>query len=682
MTRHALHPQVEQLEAARLKQERRAEALQPWNRLKWQRSMVTRAFAALEKSLPPQWSQPMRLLGLGKTAPTDGALDPMEWEVSYDAMQAIDEFAAQYGRAGEWNMSDGEICQMAKRLAHGVAEMDSGAQSQDMEMDLPGRVDMLRLMLRMMGLQESTPLVGEPALKRGMDESWWRRMLRKHVARTVEAGAVRLGLVNRKNGGYASDATVRRRQGQIERNQNALKQSLFKNEADQVFTLAELVALSPSNPVIRGGELMTRIRGAEEYADARNHVGLFLTLTAPSRFHSVTLGNGGKPRLNKNYDGVSTPRDAQQWLCKMWGRVRAYLGRKKVNVKMYGIRVAEPHHDATPHWHALVWAECEAHAQIIEAAIRRWWLSEDANERGADKNRVNIKRMTSGSAAGYVAKYIAKSVGHAALADHLDVVQGQLWDVEQNDMPGHRRVDAWASCWGIRQFQAIGMPSVCVWRELRRVSKDQINTLRLDGDMTTWRAWGACHKHSVTRVTGENDDIKADWRRFMEAMGGHCVGRKKWHLRIARRPIRNLEEAEAQLKANPEKALTPLAGSVNQYGELVKTGRVVGLQTLQGRWLVSRRIAWRSIHIATETFDPEKCTDENGGKPLALGDARAAMPRAWTGFNNCTQRLNGDTWRKLFGRTRHEPEDWCSPHSPDSVLYRPQAATTSPNFSR
>ena len=658
------HPAIDAQEAEKLKAERRAEALRPWNRLKWHRGMVERAFTVLEKSLPPQWSQPIRLLGLGKTESTEGALAPMEWEASYDALQAIDEFAAKYGRAGEWNLSDWEICQMAKRLAHGVGEMDSGAQSEEIQMDVAGRVDMLRLMLRMLGLQESAPLVGEPAIKRGMDESWWRRMLRKHVARTVEAGAVRLGLVNRMNGGYASDATVRSRLGQIERNQNALKQSLFKNEAGQIFTLAELSALSPSNPVIRGGELMTRIRGAEEYADARNHVGLFLTLTVPSRFHPVTLGAGGRPRPNKNYDGVSTPRDAQQWLRKMWQRVRAYLGRKKVNVKMYGIRVAEPHHDATPHWHALVWAECEAHAQIIEAAIRKWWLSEDGDERGAAKNRVNIKRMIGGGAAGYVAKYIAKSVGHAALADHLDVVQGQLWDVAQNEMPGHCRVDAWAACWGIRQFQAIGMPSVCVWRELRRVGKDQIDALRLDGDKTTWKAWGACHKHG--------EDIKADWRLFMEAMGGHCVGRRNWYLRIARRPIRNYEQAAAELKANPEKALKPLAGSVNQYGEIIKTGRVVGLQTLQGRWLISRRIAWRSIHAATEAFDPEKCTDSDSGKTLALGEARAALPRAWTGFNNCTQRLNGDTWRKLFGRGDHEAEDWTSPDSPDSVLYQPK----------
>lgn len=31
--------------------------------------------------------------------------------------------------------------------------------------------------------------------------------------------------------------------------------------------------------------------------------------------------------------------------------------------------MAEPHHNATPHWHALLWCESEADAQALEAVI-------------------------------------------------------------------------------------------------------------------------------------------------------------------------------------------------------------------------------------------------------------------------------------------------------------------------
>lgn len=604
------------------------DSLKQWQRAKPAPWMAKRALDALLRAVPEQWRQPIELSGLGKLDLHSPDPAPV-WLQSWDAMQAIHEFDNRFGRASSWNLTDGEICEMAKRLVAEAQELDAGLVAEGS--DVPARLDAVRLLLRMLGVQESKPLQGEPDIKRAHDPSWWRRLLRKHVARVVEAGAVRLGIVNRKQGGYASDLTVRRREAQIHRNQEALKRSLFKNEAGQIWTLAELSALSPSNPVIRGGELMTRIRGAEEYADARNHVGLFLTFTAPSKFHPMTVGAGGKPRPNPKYDGVSTPRDAQQWLRKCWARLRAHLDNKQI--KIYGIRVAEPHHDATPHWHMLIWTESEAEARYVELAAKVWWLKEYGDEKGAAVNRVNCKRMESGGAAGYVAKYIAKSVGHAALADHLDVVQGQLWDVEQNDMPGHRRVDAWAACWGIRQFQAIGMPSVCVWRELRRVGKDQINDLHASGDTTTMRAWMACHREG---------DIQANWRVYMEAMGGHCVSRTKAHLRMAHRPL-----AE---------------GACNQYGEALRVGRVVGLQTRRGQWLVSRRMAWSPVAAETETFNPDTCTDSDSGCSLAVGEARAALPRAWTGFNNCRARLTGSLRRALLGRGRHEAED-CLPPS-------------------
>ena len=276
--------------------------------------------------------------------------------------------------------------------------------------------------------------------------------------------------VHKGLGGYVSHDGLARRQAQVKRNAEALGRTLFRNEAGQVYTLRELAELGTANPIVRGGELMTRIRGAEEYADARGHVGLFLTLTLPSKFHPVKLGSGGRPVPNKKYSGA-TPRDGQLWLRETWAKTRAALARK--GVKMYGLRVAEPHHDATPHWHALIWAEDEAGALAIEEKVRHYWLSEDGDERGAQENRVNIKRMVKGGAAGYVAKYIAKSVGHLALAEHQDVVEGQqiamdfgatdARDVKESGA-GHRRVDAWAAHWGIRQFQTIGMPSVTVWR--------------------------------------------------------------------------------------------------------------------------------------------------------------------------------------------------------------------------
>ncbi|UYL85544.1 replication protein [Acidovorax phage Alfacinha1] len=624
-------------------------SLAEWERHKPTAHAANRHMERVIKCAPAGWQAAIRsrfgataapVMGMAQTA-AEFLATPPDWAVAWDLMQSIAEYEDAYGAAAIWNLPDYDICEMAKKLATEADELDALCVGRGD--GLAARVDSIRMLVRCVGINEDKPIKGEPAIKRAQDAAWWRRRLRVHVARVVEAGAVGLGLVHKASGGYVSSDGLLRRQAQIKRNAEALSHTLYRNEAGQVFTLAELAELGTANPIIRGGELMTRIRGAEEYADANAHVGLFLTLTLPSRFHPVKLGSGGRPTPNRNYKGA-TPRDGQLWLRNMWAKTRAALARK--GVRMYGLRVAEPHHDATPHWHALVWAEHEEGAQQIEAAIRKYWLSDDGGERGAFENRVNVKRMVKGGAAGYVAKYIAKSVGHLALAEHMDVVQGQqiTMDFGEQGKPdvketgvGYRRVDAWAATWGIRQFQTIGMPSVTVWRELRRVSGDQLELFAREGDRATLRAFGACHRRG---------EIRADWRAFMEAMGGHALPRDQWHLRTAHR--------------------TPEDGQVNKYGEDVKVGRIVGLRPQRGRmcgrWLVSRRIAWAPVlGESTHAADVAGAADQAQGQ--AEAPARAALPRAWTGFNNCTARLTHELSRTAFGRGDHEKEDWCTPEA-------------------
>lgn len=173
------------------------------------------------------------------------------------------------------------------------------------------------------------------------------------------------------------------------------------------------------------------------------HVGLFLTLTLPSRFHPVKMGRGGRFVPNSKHDG-STPRDGQLWLRGMWAKVRAALARQ--GVRMYGLRLVEPHSDATPHWHVLIWADDEAGAQAIEVAVRKFWLSDDGHEPGAHVHRVNLLRMAQGDAAGCVEKYIAQRLGPQNPGDVQEAGEA------------HCRVEAWASAWGIRQVQTFGMP--------------------------------------------------------------------------------------------------------------------------------------------------------------------------------------------------------------------------------
>ena len=573
-------------------------SLHAWRASKPHVSDVARAVRHALDGAPSQWHREMQHLG-------DIRKDAPGWLACIEALETIKAFEENHGGAERWNLSDAEVRDMARKLASEAEELDAIEQAAGASIER--RFDTLRMLARMAGVQPAALSVAG-AVARMVDETWWRRALRVKVSRVVEAGAIKLGIVNARSGGYASNNAVQRRADQVARNAQALAHSYWRNESGQVFSLADLAAGSVSNPEIRGGELMTRIRGAEEYADAAGHVGLFVTLTCPSAMHAMTQGSGGRPIKNRHYDGKSTPRDGQQWLRAQWARARAAMAR--AGVKVYGVRVAEPHHDATPHWHALLWAENAQAAATLETIIRAQWLSEYASERGAQSNRVNVKRLTAGGAAGYVAKYVAKSVGHHVLPDSQDNAQGELLTVETGDVPGYRRVDAWAATWGIRQFQFIGLPPVTVWRELRRVTSDQAGAARVRWwEWDAWRAWAASGARTLDGLDGV-----ACWKTFMHAMGGHCRGRR-WSLRVARR-------------------IEP--GRVTRYGEAVPLSgmRVVGVECQSGRWLVSRRMAW--AHVSRPATAAEQVTA-----------ARSAA--AWTGFNNCTARLTGKLRAALIG---------------------------------
>jgi len=293
------------------------------------------------------------------------------------------------------------------------------------------------------------------------DAYFWRRVLRKHYGRATERAAIGINIVHRKADIYASSASVERRHQQKSRNRKLLESLLAINELGDEYTLQELAEKTVSNPKIRRCELMTRIAGMEQYAKSIGYVGEFYTITCPSRFHAALSKSGER---NPKYDG-STPRDGQRYLCGMWSKVRSALARKKLS--FLGFRVCEPQHDGTPHWHLLLFVG-SSRVSELRAICRDYSLKDSGSEPGAKKHRFTAVAIdwTRGSAAGYIAKYIAKNI------DGFGIDK----DLFGNDpASAAQRVDAWASTWGIRQFQQIGGPRVTVWRELRRLKPEDVS---------------------------------------------------------------------------------------------------------------------------------------------------------------------------------------------------------------
>jgi hypothetical protein len=320
-------------------------------------------------------------------------------------------------------------------------------------------------------------------------EKWWSKKLRRLQAVSVEELALHIRVVSKQSQIYISDISFANSRERKRRNDVFLSSLEAINEQGDCIDLADIAKSTTANPVNRRNEFMARLHGFEVYADKHGYVADFLTITCPSRMHSVH--NTGRP--NDKYDGT-TPKQAQTYFANQWAKARSQLD--KLNIDYFGFRVVEPHHDGTPHWHLLVFMKPEQQEQL-RSTIKHYALQIDGKEKGAQKYRFKIESIckSKGSAVGYIAKYISKNI------------DGYGIDNDSYGKPANIsacRICEWSSLWGIRQFQQFGGPPVTIWREARR--------LALTEQVEITPVWLAADK--------------GDWCEFIEALGGVHVKRK------------------------------------------------------------------------------------------------------------------------------------------------------------
>ncbi|HCE3657054.1 TPA: replication endonuclease [Vibrio parahaemolyticus] len=311
--------------------------------------------------------------------------------------------------------------------------------------------------------KEQSELSALQDISKLISEKWWcgrlnkiRKIMREHLA-------IAMGQVSSKASPYASWDCVREHQEQQTANYEYIKQcQLLDEETGEEADLWDMVKKSVANPAIRRHELMVRCRGCEDIGNELGLQGLFLTLTTPAKYHN-SYKKGG---FIGHWNGAS-PRDAQTYLNNVWQRIRAKLGRKEI--RWFGVRVAEPHHDGTPHWHLLIWVKPEDKEAVTEIFVD-YATKEDKHEL-FDKQgkfdhsaRCDVSEIDpeKGTATGYIAKYISKNIDGFAMDDEVSDETGKsVKDMAKN-------VSAWKSRWNIRQFQFFGGAPVTTYRELRR----------------------------------------------------------------------------------------------------------------------------------------------------------------------------------------------------------------------
>ncbi|MEL5681247.1 replication endonuclease [Serratia nevei] len=427
------------------------------------------------------------------------------------------------------------------------------------------------------------------SLSRLANAEWWERQLKAQRTRWREALLIAAGEVNLKKYPYASKQAIRDVQARRLANMDYLKGCDLENVATgERVDLIDKVMASISNPEIRRMELMSTIAGIEKYAASERHVGTFITITTPSKYHPTrVVGKEGaeKVQFNHNWDSEAfSPKDGQRYLVRIWSKMRTAF--KDNGLSVYGMRVVEPHHDGTPHWHMMLFCERKQRQGVIDI-MRRYALKEDGDERGAAKNRFEAKHLNKGGAAGYIAKYIAKNIDGYALDGQIDHDTGR----PLRDMAA--AVTSWASTWRIPQFKAIGIPTMGAYRECR----------------------AACLRHiSLAETFDERvEAVRAaasagNFAAYMAGQGGANVPRDVQTVRVARK----------------------VADELNAYDEEVQ--KVVGIFAPHlgaGHIHETRTTEWRIVRKAVD-LDVD---------PLTLKSASGA-PRS--PVNNC-----GEVGREL-----------------------------------
>ncbi|HDX8952783.1 TPA: replication endonuclease [Klebsiella michiganensis] len=425
-------------------------------------------------------------------------------------------------------------------------------------------------------------LTAEDALRviaRLQKEKWWLGKLRKIHDRWREHLMIATSYVSKVASPYCSEPCLREWVAQKKANFEYLQaMELEDQDTGERTSLLDKVMGSVSNPKIARHELMVRMRGFEDMANEMGLVGMFYTLTAPSRYHATHVHSG---KRNDKYCNAS-PRKTQKYLCNVWSRVRAKWGRE--GIRTFGFRVAEPHHDGTPHWHLLLFLRPEE-VELATEIFHEYALQVDGSEPGAAQYRFTAKPIDEefGSATGYIAKYISKNIDGYGMDGEFDHESGK----PVKEMA--KRVRAWASRWSIRQFQQIGGAPVSTWRELRRLGSRE---LVLHPELEAARAAADA----------------PDWSGYVNAQGGPFVTRDCLRVRL------NYEYTE----------------NGNDYGDTV--AKISGVYC---PFTISESV----IYTRTNDYEIVPKRKPSPVENLTL-EGRGAAP--WSSVNNCTGRAESD----------------------------------------
>ncbi|HBC5232099.1 TPA: replication endonuclease [Klebsiella oxytoca] len=294
------------------------------------------------------------------------------------------------------------------------------------------------------------------SLARMLCADWWYRKLWQMRCEWREEQLRAVCLVNKKASPYVSYEAVIHKREQRRKSLEFFQSHELVNADGDTLDMEDVVNASSSNPAHRRNEMMACVKGLELIAEMRGDCAVFYTITCPSRFHA-TLNNG---RPNPKWTS-ETVRQSSDYLVDTFAAFRKAM--HKAGLRWYGVRVAEPHHDGTVHWHLLCFMR-KKDRRTLTALLRKFAIREDRAELGYNTGprfKSELINPRKGTPTSYIAKYISKNIDGRGLAKEISKETGK----SLRDSAEH--VSAWASLHRVQQFRFFGIPGRQAYRELR-----------------------------------------------------------------------------------------------------------------------------------------------------------------------------------------------------------------------
>ncbi|EBL6563142.1 replication endonuclease [Salmonella enterica] len=430
-----------------------------------------------------------------------------------------------------------------------------------------------------------TPEQLKIAISRMISVRFWSRHFRTFTRRWREHLYIAVGDVRRQRSVICSPQWVQHWLASRKRGREIMAETdLEDEETGETLPLLSAVDASVSNNEKRRAEMLTRVKGLEELAaldhmsQDSDYVALFFTWTAPQQYHAW-LETGLR---NRKWNGAS-PRETQRYFTRTFKNFSTALTRRDIHI--FGMHVTESHHDGTPHWHGILFVRREQEAtlrDVFEGYANAENCSAHRPGKPPEQSQLMIKPVDKrmGSLTAYITKHICRNLEGCAPGGR-DKETGRPW----TELARHSA--AWASLWGIKQFQFTGGPPVSVWRELRKLSDQK------QADSVS-PAFGELH-HAARA---------GDWAEYTRLQGGLPAARKNLTMRTW-----------YQVASEPDEC--------GQYTAIIKGVYLPGTG---------------KAPVATRTRKWKVKTPRQNVKPGFMKNRRKPALTPWTRINNCTMR--------------------------------------------